>query len=282
MKKKLIMIAMVSALSIATVFAQGTSEAATASTSMKNYTFGGSSTIAPIINGAIPVFEAGNPGAKISYETLGSSVGIKQLQEGTLSLAGSSRELKASEIEAGLIPTTIALDGLSVAVNSSVSISNLTMEQLAAIFAGEIINWKDVGGKDAKIELIVRDETSGTYGSFKEIVLDSRKKAPSVNAIVARENGELAAKIASTPNSIGYIGMAFNHIITEAGGKVLTVDGVSPASETVKNGEYPISRALYVVSKGTLQPGVEKDFVDFLLSSRGQAIVLENEFIPLD
>lgn len=282
MKKKLIMIAMVSALSIATVFAQGTSETATASTSTKNYTFGGSSTVAPIINGAIPVFEAGNPGSKISYETLGSSVGIKQLQEGTLSLAGSSRELKASEVEAGLIPTTIALDGLSVAVNSSVSISNLTMEQLAAIFAGEIANWKDVGGKDAKIELIVRDETSGTYGSFKEIVLDSQKKTPSVNAIVARENGELAAKIASTPNSIGYIGMAFNHIITEAGGKVLTVDGVSPASETVKSGEYPISRALYVVSKGALQPGVEKDFVDFLLSARGQTIVLENEFIPLD
>lgn len=284
MKKKLIMIAMVGVLSIAAVFAQGGSEskAASATTIAKNYTFGGSSTVAPIINSAIPVFEAGNPGVKVSYETLGSSVGIKQLQEGTLSLAGSSRELKAAEVEAGLVTTTIALDGLSVAVNSSVSISNLSMEQLAAIFAGEITNWKDVGGKDAKIELIVRDETSGTYGSFKEIVLDSQKKVPSVNAIVARENGELAAKIASTPNSIGYIGMAFNHIITEAGGKILTINGIAPASETVKSGEYPISRELYVVSKGALQPSVEKDFVDFLLSAKGQAIVLESEFIPLN
>ena len=284
MKKKMIMIAMVCVLSIAAVFAQGSSESKTASASVvtKNYTFGGSSTVAPIINSAIPVFEAGTSGVKISYETLGSSVGIKQLQEGTLSLAGSSRELKSSETEAGLVTTTIALDGLSVAVNSSVSISNLSMAQLASIFAGEITNWKDVGGKDAKIELIVRDETSGTYGSFKEIVLDSQKKAASVNAIVARENGELAAKIASTPNSIGYIGMAFNHIITEAGGKILTIDGVAPASETVKSGKYPISRELYVVSKGTLQPSVEKDFVDFLLSAKGQAIVLESAFIPLN
>ncbi|MFA6840188.1 MAG: phosphate ABC transporter substrate-binding protein [Sphaerochaetaceae bacterium] len=281
MKKTLMMIALVGALSAAAVFAQGSGESG-ASGSTKNYTFGGSSTVAPIVNSAIPVFEDANPGVKISYETLGSSVGIKQLQEGTLSLAGSSRELKPAEVDAGLVPTTIALDGLSVAVNSSVSISNLTMDQLAAIFAGEITNWKEVGGKDAKIELIVRDETSGTYGTFKEIVLDSRKKSPSVNAIVARENGELAAKIASTPNSIGYIGMAFNHIITEAGGKVLTVDGVAPSSDAVKSGEYPISRALYVVSKGPLQGGVEKDFVDFLLSAKGQAIVLDSEFIPLD
>lgn len=285
MKKKLVMIAMVGVMAVAAVFAQGGKEASatgTVSTSTKNYTFGGSSTVAPIISSAIPVFEASNPGVKVSYETLGSSVGIKQLQEGTLSLAGSSRELKDSEVADGLVPTTIALDGLSVAVNGSVPISNLSMDQLASIFAGEITNWKDVGGRDAKIELIVRDETSGTYGSFKEIVLDSHKKEPSLNAIVARENGELAAKIASTPNSIGYIGMAFNHIITEAGGKVLTIDGVEPTAETVKAGTYPISRELYMVTIGQLKPGVEKDFVDFLLSPKGQAIVLESEFIPLN
>ncbi len=274
MKKQILFVLLVLTASASMLFANGGKEQVTI------YTFGGSSTVAPIITSAIPGFEAENKGSSVTYETLGSSVGIKALQEGTVSLAGSSRELKKAELEAGLIPTTIALDGLSVAVNRSVPIANLSMDELSAIFAGEITNWKEVGGQDAEIVLIVRDETSGTYGSFKEIVLDSRKKSVSSNAIVARENGELATKIASTPNSIGYVGMAFNHIISEAGGKILSIDGVTPAVATVKDKTYPISRSLYVVSKGELS-GFEKTFVDYILSRKGQAIVEETGFIGI-
>ncbi|MDD4260132.1 MAG: phosphate ABC transporter substrate-binding protein [Sphaerochaetaceae bacterium] len=248
---------------------------------VQTYTFGGSTTVAPIANAALTAFLADRPHVKITYETLGSSTGIKQLQEGTLSLAGSSRELKSSELEAGLKPIVIALDGLSVAVNSNVPIANLSMLQLSQIFAGEITNWKEVGGNDAKIEVIVRDETSGTYASFKEIVLDPLKKSYTLKAIVARENGELATKISSTPNSIGYIGMAFNHIVEESGGHVLMIDSVIPSNENVINKSYPISRSLYLVSVGELIPSVELDFVNYVLSAKGQAIVADNEFIPL-
>ncbi|MCH3917746.1 MAG: phosphate ABC transporter substrate-binding protein [Spirochaetia bacterium] len=284
MNKKLIVVAMTAMLAASAVFAQGSSESsAKPAASTSTYTFGGSSTVAPIANSAIPVFESLNPGKKISYETLGSSVGIKQLLAGTLSLAGSSRELKQSELDAGCVPTTIALDGLSVAVNSSVAVSNLTMAQLAGIFSGEITNWKEVGGKDAKIQLIVRDETSGTYGSFKEIVIEAAGKEPTTDAIVAKENGEVATKIASTPNSIGYIGMAFGSIVTDAGGKILTVNGIAPNTQNVIDKKYPISRALYVVTMGKPVDGtVEKDFIDFLLSSKGQKIVAESDFIPLN
>jgi len=257
------------------LFAQGGKE-----TQTKKYTFGGSSTVAPIIESAIPAFMAEHKGVVLTYETLGSSVGIKQLQEGTLSLAGSSRELKDSEIQAGLMPVTIALDGLSVAVNKDVGISNLSMAELASIFSGELTNWKEVGGLDEAVRLVVRDETSGTYGSFKEIVLDKAKKSPSKNAIVAKENGEVATKIASTPGAIGYIGMAFGKIITQAGGRVLTIDGVSPEASQVKSGKYPISRNLYMVSKGKAE-GVEQTFIGFLLSPKGQAIVEESGFIAL-
>jgi phosphate transport system substrate-binding protein len=274
MKKQFLMSLLILQIALG-LFAQGSKETKSAS-----YTFGGSSTVAPIIASAIPAFETENNKVTITYETLGSSVGIKQLQEGTLSLAGSSRDLKASEVAAGLVPTTIALDGLSVAVNKDVGVSNLTLAQLASIFAGDITNWKDVGGEDETIQLVVRDETSGTYGSFKEIVLDAAKKAPSKNAIVAKENGEVATKIASTPGSIGYIGMAFGKIITEAGGRVLTIEGVEPSAENVKGGKYPISRSLYMVSKGQLE-GMGKQFVDFLLSAKGQAIVEESGFIAL-
>ncbi|MCH3906910.1 MAG: phosphate ABC transporter substrate-binding protein [Sphaerochaeta sp.] len=275
MKKQFVALLIV-ALIAGGLFAQGSKE-----TTKTSYTFGGSSTVAPIANTAIPAFEAENPSVAITYETLGSSVGIKQLQEGTLSLAGSSRELKQSELDAGLIPTTIALDGLSVAVNKDVGISNLTMAQLASIFAGDVTNWKEVGGANETIQLVVRDETSGTYGSFKEIVLDKAKKELSKNAIVAKENGEVATKIASTPGAIGYIGMAFGKIVTEAGGRVLTIEGVEPNAENVKDGKYPISRSLYMVSKGQLE-GVGKQFVDFLLGTKGQAIVLDSGFIPLN
>ncbi|MGD1817565.1 MAG: phosphate ABC transporter substrate-binding protein [Pleomorphochaeta sp.] len=278
--KKLFLILLVTMTSFA-LFAQGQGE--TTEKQVKNYTFGGSSTVAPIAKSAIPEFEKENPSVKLGYETLGSSTGIKQLIAGTLSLAGSSRELKSSEVDQNCVPTTIALDGLSVGVNSSVNVSNLSIAQLAAIFSGEITNWSEVGGKDMKIELIERDETSGTYGSFNEIVLDSQGKEPTKNAIIAKENGEVATKIASTPGSIGYIGMAFNSIITNAGGKILSIDGVDPTPANVLNKSYPISRALYVVTIGEPKDGtVEKDFIDFLLSRKGQSIVEECEFIPLN
>jgi len=278
--KKLFLILLVAMSSFA-LFAQGSSEKE--QVEVKNYTFGGSSTVAPIAKSVIPEFEKKYPSVEVGYETLGSSTGIKQLIAKTLSLAGSSRDLKASELEKNCVPTTIALDGLSVGVNSSVNISNLSIGQLAAIFSGEITNWSEVGGKDMKIELIERDETSGTYGSFNEIVLESQGKEPTKNAIIAKENGEVATKIASTPGAIGYIGMAFNGIITNSGGKILSIDGVEPKAENIINKTYPISRALYVVTLGEPKDGtVEKDFIDFLLSDKGQAIVEENEFISVN
>ncbi|MGD1821267.1 MAG: phosphate ABC transporter substrate-binding protein [Pleomorphochaeta sp.] len=278
--KKIFILLMVAMASLS-IFASGSSEEETVSVTY--YTFGGSSTVAPIVKSIIPEFEKENPSINVGYETLGSSTGIKQLLAGTLSLSGSSRDLKASELEKNCVPTTIALDGLSVGVNASVNISNLSLAQLAAIFSGEITNWSEVGGKDVKIELIERDETSGTYGSFNEIVLESQGKEPTKNAIIAKENGEVATKIASTPGSIGYIGMAFNNIITNAGGKILSIDGVEPKPENVINKSYPISRSLYVVTIGEPKEGtVEKDFIDFILSRKGQAIVEESEFISVN
>lgn len=268
-KLSLILISMI--LISTSIFASGSKE---------SVVFGGSSTVAPIANMALEFFNEDNK-TNITYETLGSSTGIKQLLAGSLSLAGSSRDLKEGEILQGVKTVTIALDGLSVAVNKKVGVTNLSKAQLASIFSGEITNWKEVGGKDAKIELIVRDETSGTYASFKEIILDKAKKEISKNAIVARENGELATKIASTPYSIGYLGMAFNHIVEESGGSIVKIDNVTPSKSTILNGTYPISRKLYLVYLNTLE-GVNKDFVNYVLSTKGQQIVQQNSFIPIN
>ncbi|MFA7108652.1 MAG: phosphate ABC transporter substrate-binding protein [Sphaerochaetaceae bacterium] len=277
--KKILTILLILMMVTSVVFAQGRQE--TSKTATENYSFGGSSTVAPIANSAIPAFEVKNPNVKVSYETLGSSTGISQLLEGTLSLAGSSRVLKDSEVKDGCVTTTIALDGITVGVNETVSIANLSMQQLKGIFTGEITNWNEVGGLDQKIEVILRDEASGTRASFEEIV--HNKIAPKQNAIVAHENGDVASKIAATPGSIGYIGMAFGSIITEAGGSLLTIDNVKANVENVLNNTYPISRALYVVTIGQPKEGTtEKAFIDFLLSEEGQEIVAENQFIRLN
>jgi len=277
--KKILTILLILMMVTSVVFAQGRQE--TSKTATENYSFGGSSTVAPIANSAIPAFEVENPNVKVSYETLGSSTGISQLLEGTLSLAGSSRVLKDSEVKDGCVTTTIALDGITVGVNETVSIANLSMQQLKGIFTGEITNWNEVGGLDQKIEVILRDEASGTRASFEEIV--HNKIAPKQNAIVAHENGDVASKIAATPGSIGYIGMAFGSIITEAGGSLLTIDNVKANVENVLNNTYPISRALYVVTIGQPKEGTtEKAFIDFLLSEEGQEIVAENQFIRLN
>ena len=283
MKKVLLALVLMS-LATTAIFANGNNEKQATQTITK-YTFGGSSTVAPIANAAIVGFEEANPGVDVTYETTGSSVGIKNIINGTFSLAGSSRELKESEVQDGVVKTQIALDGLTVAVNKNVSISNLSMEQLANIFSGNITNWKEVGGEDMPIELIVRDETSGTYGSFTEIVIQDtlgKTASQAKKAIVAKENGEVATKIASTPGAIGYIGMGFASIVTNKGGKEVSIDGVLPTIDNVIDKAYPISRSLYIVTVGTPEEGsVEQLFLSYLLSDAGQDIVAEKQFIPL-
>ncbi len=268
-------------------FAGGTKDAAASSakqggTYSGSYTFGGSTTVQPIANGIIEALTAVNPDLKISYEGVGSGTGLKQLSAGTLSLAGSSRDLKQSELDGGLVPTVIAKDGIAIVVNKDVSVANVSKADLAKIFSGEITNWNSLGGKDEQIRLINRDEASGTYASFKEIVLDPAKTEFSKNAIVAKENGEVAAKVASTPGAIGYVGLGFVGEITKAGGKSLLIDGIEASSKTVLAGTYPVSRALYVATKGPIAAGsVEEAFVNYALSARGSVIVSDAGFVPV-
>jgi phosphate transport system substrate-binding protein len=248
------------------------------------YTFGGSTTVAPIAYAAIEQFQKDNPGVKISYEATGSGAGLTALAAGQISLAGSSAELGAEQLKT-LVPTVIALDGLTAVVNKNVKLSNISLDSLAAIFTGKITNWKDVGGQDAKIVVVNRDESSGTYKSFWEIVCQpkyGKTIAYAKDALVAKENGEVAAKVASTPGSIGYVGMAFAEEVVKAGGRSLLVNGVKDTVQNVIDKKWPISRQLYLVTKGAPAAlSAEKAFIDFVLSPKGQAIVKSSDFIPL-
>lgn len=282
--KKTIVSVLALAASVSLLFAAGGKDAGSASASKYSgtYTFGGSTTVQPIANVAIEQFTKANPGVKISYEGVGSGTGIKQLGEGTLSLAGSSRELKQAELDLGLVPVVIARDSITPVVNKDCTVANLTKDQLAGIYAGTITNWKDVGGKDEVIVVVNRDETSGTFSSFKELVLDPSKLSFTKNAIVAKENGEVAAKVASTPGAIGYVGLGYVEEVTKSGGKALSVNGVLASVESTLDKSYPISRDLFMVTKGAAKAGsVEKAFIDYVLSARGKIIVKEAGFVPL-
>lgn len=282
MKKTLAVIAALVAGAL--VFAGGAKDtgAASKSTLSGTYTFGGSTTVQPIANAAIEQFVKANPNVKITYEGLGSSTGLKQLLAKTVTLAGSSRDLKQSELDGGCKPVVIALDSIAIVVNKDIPVADLSMDQVAGIFSGSIVNWKEVGGPDEVITVVVRDETSGTFGSFKELVLDPKKVEYTKNAIVSKENGEVAAKVATTPGAIGYVGLGFVEEITKAGGKALSVGGVLPSVATTKDHSYPISRNLYMATLGDAAEGsVEKAFIDYVLSARGIVIVKEAGFVPL-
>jgi len=221
------------------------------------YTFGGSTTVAPIAYAAIEQFQKDNAGVKVSYEATGSGAGLTALAAGQISLAGSSADLSADQLKT-LVPTVIALDGLTPVINKNVKLSNISKANLAAVFTGKITNWKDLGGADMKIVVVNRDESSGTYKSFWEIVCQGaygKTVAYTKDAIVAKENGEVAAKVASTPGSIGYVGMAFAEEVIKAGGRSLMVDGVKDTIPNVVAKKWPISRSLYLVTKGAPADG---------------------------
>jgi phosphate transport system substrate-binding protein len=246
------------------------------------YTWGGSTTVAPIAYAAIEQFQKDNPGVKISYEATGSGAGLTSLLKGQYSLAGSSAVVSDDQKKQGAYPIAIAYDGISIVVNKNVKISNISSENLAGIYAGKLTNWKDLGGADMQIVVVNRDEASGTYGSFNDLILKPLKLSYTKNAIVAKENGEVAAKVASTPGSIGYVGFAFADEVVKAGGRGLLVNGIKDTMVNILSKKYPLSRQLYVVTMGEPKAGsVEKTFVDFLLSDKGQAIVKSTDFIPL-
>ena len=249
------------------------------------YNFGGSTALEPIFTSAIEAFADLHPEARVSYDATGSTIGIQGVIDGVYSLAGASRDIREEEIAAGAFGIQIALDSLAVIVHGEVGVDRLTLEQVARIFSGEIQNWSEVGGADAPIVVVNRDEASGTFGAFEDLVMeevlgdDAEFRA---DAMVVASAGEVVTKVAGTPGTIGYVGFGHLDRVREAGAKYVLVDGIEMTMETVMAGEYPISRRVYAVHKGELVEGtLEKAFVDFLLSDEGQSIIEEEGFIRL-
>lgn len=233
-----------------------------------------------------------NPGDFIAVTGGGSGTGLSSLISGTCDIAMSSRNIKDKEIalaeKKGIYPNEIkiALDGLAVVVNPTNPVDKLTMDQLAGIFTGRIVNWKEVGGNDKRIVILSREVNSGTHVYFKEHVL--RKNDPNSKeefaptALLLSSSQAIADEVAGNPSAIGYYGMGYISAKQKpvAIAKDEKSEYVESRIENVLNWKYPISRPLLFYTNGMPQ-GLVKRFVDFALSKEGQDIVLATDFVPV-
>ncbi len=246
----------------------------------------GSDTILNVSQAVAEEFMKENKGARIAVTGGGSGTGIAAIINKTIDIAMASREMKPSEYdkakEAGLDieEITIGYDGLTVVVNNDNPVKNLTLEEIRAIFIGEITNWKEVGGEDREIIVLSRDSSSGTHVYFKEEVLrKGNKKATdeySSKALFLPSNEGLKQEVRGSEGAIAYIGMGYMDDTIHS----VKVNGVEASFENVATKDYPIARGIYwYVQKGA--EGNAKELVDFILSTKGQEIVRREGFVPV-
>lgn len=228
----------------------------------------------PVMKGAAKQIMGANPDIRITVAGGGSGVGVQKVGEGLAQIGNTGRPLKEKEIKSyGLETFPFAIDGVAAAVNPANPVISLTKAQLKDIFSGKIRNWKEIGGKNAPITLYVREDGSGTRETFEDRGLDKGTSAPSAN--VVNSNGAMKTAIAQDPNAIGYVGIG--HLDDSIRG--ISVDGKTPTQANAANGAYPITRLLYMNTKGKPQ-GIVKAFVDYIYSPAGAELIKAAGYIP--
>jgi phosphate transport system substrate-binding protein len=288
--KKWIVVALASALALGALGLSGcgsksASTAPSTSTELSgSINVAGSDTMVNLAQAWAEKFGTDNPGVMISVKGGGSGVGIAALVNKTVDFADASREIKSEEESAakaaGVTPvgTEVAKDGVVVIVNKANSVTGITKEQLGKVYAGEITNWKDLGGADAPIVLLGRDSSSGTYGFIKDEVLGKLPNKPEYakSMLNLQSSQAIVDEVGKNPNGIGYVGLGYEN----ASIKPIAVDGTQSSVETVLDGTYALSRGLFMYSDG--QPAdAMKAYIDWILGDAGQAIVKEQGFVPL-
>ncbi len=246
-----------------------------------NIVIKGSTTVLPIAQKLAEAYMKENPDTRISISGGGSGNGIKAIIDGTTDIADSSRFIKGNEVSMAVakgsypVPFSVAYDCIIPVVHPSNSVAGLNLDQLKAIYKGEIKNWKQVGGPDRKIVVISRDTSSGTYEVWEEKVMKNERVYP--GALLQASNGAVSQAVANNKNAIGYIGIGYlNNSV-----KTLTVNGVAGSAETTLDGTFPISRPLFMFTNNWPTGDVAK-FINYALHpEKGQKFVEQAGFVPL-
>jgi phosphate transport system substrate-binding protein len=241
----------------------------------------GSTTVLPIAQKAAEAYMKEHPDVTISVSGGGSGNGIKAIIDGTTDIANISRFIKNEEVKQAVekgsypVPFAVAYDCIVPVVHPSNTVNNLTTDQLKAIYKGEIDNWKAVGGPDLKIVVISRDTSSGTYEVWEEKVMKKERVSPA--ALLQASSGAVAQAIASNKFAIGYLGIGYLNDKVKA----VTVNNIAGTAETTLNGTFPISRPLFMFTRGW-PSGDALNFINFVLNpQKGQKLVKEAGFVPL-
>ncbi|MHB8895470.1 MAG: phosphate ABC transporter substrate-binding protein [Candidatus Geothermincolia bacterium] len=239
----------------------------------------GSTTLLPVAQEAAAQFTDKYPAARIDIQGGGSSVGITQLEQGVVDLGNSSRDLNPGEGGGKLVDFKVAFDVITLVVNPSMPIDNLSDAQVRAIFTGKVTNWKAMGGPDKEIVVVVRDQASGTREMFdkKALGATSDKQVFCVpSAIESASNGVVREIVSTTKNAIGYISIGYVNKRLKA----ISFNGVPPTKEDAASGRYTMARYLHMFTKG--QPkGALKGYIDFVLSEKFQREIIATEYIPV-
>ena len=213
-------------------------------------------------------------GVSVTYNAIGSGAGIQAVLEGRCDIGLSSRNLKDEEAEKGLEGTVLAYDGIAIIVNPENPVKDLSLETIAKIYSGEIKNWKEVGGKDVEIVLIGREAGSGTRDGFEDIT-KTKDKCQYRQELTS--TGDVITTVSSNPSAIGYASVAS----VKDSVKIVSVDGVIPNEETIKNGSYAVQRPFVLVTNKEKELSESaKEFFDFITSEKANEIITSAGVVP--
>lgn len=265
--KKIISILLVAVVALCSLTACGSSKGGTVSTD-------GSTSMEKVMCMLGERYMADNKGVTVTYNPTGSGSGIKAALNGTCDIGLASRYLKDEEKAEGLVETILAYDGIAIIVNTKKPVADLSVEQIAKIYTGEITNWSEVGGNDGEIVLIGREAGSGTRDGFESIT-DTKDACQYRQELTS--TGAVITAVESNPNAIGYASLAS----VKDSVKAISVDGVAPSESTIKDGSYAIQRPFVLVTKkDTELSEAAQDFFNYITSGEANELISASGVVP--
>jgi len=234
----------------------------------------GSTSVQPFAEALAEEFMAGHSKEKIFIQGGGSTAGIQAVLTGAAQVGMSSRKLEESE--KNLIAIPIIYDAIAVIVHRTNPLNNLSMDQIRKIYAGKIARWNEAGGTNRAITVVTREEGSGTRETFQKLVMGKDEEI-SLGALVQDSNGAIRQVVADDPNAVGFISLG----LVNDRVKALKIDGIEPTLENILAHRYQIIRPFLFVFKSDPQ-GVAKEFLDYVLSPKGQKLLMQEGLVSMD
>ena len=267
--KKLFSMLLITVMSVATLVGCGSNECG----SKGKVTTDGSTSMEKVI-GALGESFQNDTGISFTYNPTGSGSGIKAVMEGRCDIGLSSRELKDEEKSSGLTGTVLAYDGIAIIVNPNNPVKDLSLEDVAKIYKGEITNWSEIGGDDAEIVLIGREAGSGTRDGFESIT-DTEDLCKYRQELTS--TGDVITTVSQNPGAIGYASVASVKNTVKA----VTIDGIAATEETIKDGSYVVQRPFVLVTKSDAKLSKEaQKFFDYITSKEANDVISAAGVVP--